>query len=261
VIDTKVVILAGGLGTRLSEETVVRPKPMVEIGGKPIIWHIMKNYSHFGFNEFVICLGYKGYMIKEYFANYNLHMSDVTIDIKNNTIETHHNFSEPWKISLIDTGDNTMTGGRVKRIQQYIGDEPFMLTYGDGVSNVNITELLKFHHTHRKIGTLTAIRPPGRFGALQLRNGQEIMSFIEKPKGDGGYVNGGFFIFEPAIFDYLKDDAMVLEREPLESLARAGQLNAYKHEGFWYAMDTLRDKNYLEESWATGKAPWKVWDS
>jgi len=256
----KVVILAGGLGTRLSEETTLRPKPMVEIGGKPILWHIMKIYSHYGFNEFVICLGYKGYMIKEYFANYCLHMSDVTLDIKNNKIETHRNFSEPWKISLIDTGDNTMTGGRVKRIQQYIGDEPFMLTYGDGVSDVNIPELLKFHHTHKKIGTLTAIRPPGRFGALQIQNDQSIASFVEKPKGDGGYVNGGFFIFEPTIFDYLKDDATVLEREPLESLSKSGQLNAYKHDGFWYAMDTLRDKNYLEEAWTTGKAPWKVWE-
>jgi len=257
----KVVILAGGLGTRLSEETVIRPKPMVEIGGKPILWHIMKIYSHYGFNEFIICLGYKGYMIKEYFANYCLHMSDVTIDIKNNTIETHRNFSEPWKISLIDTGDNTMTGGRVKRVQHYIGDEPFMLTYGDGLSDVNISKLLKFHQTHRKTGTLTAIRPPGRFGAVAIQNDQSITSFVEKPKGDGGYVNGGFFVFEPAIFDYLKSDATVLEREPLESIAWAGQINAYKHDGFWYAMDTLRDKNYLEEAWATSKAPWKVWDS
>lgn len=257
----KVVILAGGLGTRLSEETGVKPKPMVEIGGMPILWHIMKIYSHYGFNEFIICLGYKGYMIKEYFANYCLHMSNVTIDIQKNRIETHENSSEPWKVSLIDTGDNTMTGGRVKRIRKYIGNERFMLTYGDGVSDVNIPELLKFHQTHMKIGTLTAIRPPGRFGALQIQKDQSIESFVEKPKGDGGYVNGGFFIFEPAIFDYLKDDATVLEREPLESLAKVGQLNAYKHEGFWYAMDTLRDKNYLEESWATDKAPWKVWES
>jgi glucose-1-phosphate cytidylyltransferase len=257
----KVVILAGGLGTRLSEETVVRPKPMVEIGGKPVLWHIMKIYSHYGFNEFIICLGYKGYMMKEYFANYCLHMSDVTIDIKNNKIETHRNFSEPWTISLIDTGDNTMTGGRLKRVQQYIGDETFMLTYGDGVSDINIKKLIKFHTLHKKIGTLTAIRPVGRFGALQLRNSHEILSFVEKPKGDGGYVNGGFFVFEPEIFDYLKDDTTVLERDPLERVARNAQLNAYKHEGFWYAMDTLRDKNYLEEAWATGKAPWNVWDS
>jgi len=259
VVDTKVVILAGGLGTRLSEETVIRPKPMVEIGGKPILWHIMKNYSHFGFNDFIICLGYKGYMIKEYFANYNLHMSDVTIDIKNNSMETHHNFSEPWKVSLIDTGDTTMTGGRVKRIHPYIGDEPFMLTYGDGVSDVNIPELLKFHSAKRKIGTLTAIRPPGRFGVLDIRNDQTITSFLEKPPGNGGHINGGFFVFEPELFDYLKDDTTILERAPLESLAKKGQLNAFKHEGFWYAMDTLRDKNYLEEEWASGKAPWKLW--
>ncbi|MFA4849430.1 MAG: glucose-1-phosphate cytidylyltransferase [Methanoregula sp.] len=255
----KVVILAGGLGTRLSEETVIRPKPMVEIGGKPILWHIIKNYSYFGFNDFIICLGYKGYMIKEYFTNYNLHMSDVTIDIKNNQIETHHNFSEPWKISLIDTGDNTMTGGRVKKIQSYIGDEPFMLTYGDGVSNVNITELLKFHKRQGKTGTLTAIRPAGKFGALEIQDSM-VATFLEKPKGDGGYINGGFFVFEPELFDYLKDDATILERVPLESLAKKGQLTAYKHEGFWYPMDTLRDKNYLEELWATGKAPWKMWD-
>ncbi len=259
VIDTKVVILAGGLGTRLSEETGIRPKPMVEIGGKPILWHIMKIYSHFGFNDFIICLGYKGYMIKEYFANYNLHMSDVTIDIKNNTTETHHNFSEPWKISLIDTGDTTMTGGRVKRIQPYTGDEPFMLTYGDGVSDVNIPELIKFHARKKKTGTLTAIRPPGRFGVLQIQEDQTITSFLEKPPGNGGHINGGFFVFEPDVFDYLKDDTTILERAPLESLAKKGQLNAFKHEGFWYAMDTLRDKNYLEEEWATGKAPWKLW--
>ncbi len=258
--NMKVVILAGGFGTRMSEETVIKPKPMVEIGGKPILWHIMKIYSHYGFNEFVICLGYKGYMIKEYFANYFLHTSDVTIDIKQNRIETHENSSEPWKVSLIDTGDNTMTGGRVKRVQKYIGDEPFMLTYGDGVSDINIKKLLKFHQTHKKTGTLTAIRPPGRFGALQLQNGHEVTSFFEKPEGDGGYVNGGFFVFEPAIFDYLKDDTTILERVPLESLAQSKQLNAYKHEGFWHPMDTLRDKKYLEGLWETGKAPWKVWD-
>jgi len=260
VVDTKVVILAGGLGTRLSEETVIRPKPMVEIGGKPILWHIMKMYSHFGFNDFIICLGYKGYMIKEYFANYNLHMSDVTIDIKNNTMETHHNFSEPWKVSLIDTGDTTMTGGRVKRIQPYIGDERFMLTYGDGVSDVNIPELLTFHIRKKKTGTLTAIRPPGRFGVLEIRNDQTVTSFLEKPPGNGGHINGGFFVFEPDVFDYLNDDTTVLERAPLELLAKKGQLNAFKHEGFWFAMDTLRDKTYLEGEWATGKAPWKLWN-
>jgi glucose-1-phosphate cytidylyltransferase len=255
----KVVILAGGLGTRLSEETVIKPKPMVEIGGNPILWHIMKIYSHYGFNDFIICLGYKGYMIKEYFANYFLHMSDVTIDIKNNKIEIHQNFSEPWKISLIDTGDNTMTGGRVKRVQSYIGNETFMLTYGDGVSDVNIINLIKFHKQQGQTGTLTAIRPVGRFGALELQD-SNVTTFLEKPTGDGGYINGGFFVFEPELFDYLKDDATILERAPLESLATEGQLNAFKHEGFWYPMDTLRDKNYLENIWATGQAPWKVWD-
>jgi glucose-1-phosphate cytidylyltransferase len=256
----KVVILAGGLGTRLSEETTIRPKPMVEIGGKPILWHIMKIYSHFGFNEFVICLGYKGYMIKEYFANYFLHMSDVTIDIRKNEIETHNTFSEPWKISLIDTGDKTMTGGRVKRVQKYIGDETFMLTYGDGVSNVDISKLLKFHKKQKKTGTLTAIRPPGRFGALQIQDECRITSFLEKPQGDGGYINGGFSVFEPELFDYLKDDTTILEREPLQVLAENNQLNAFRHNDFWYAMDTLRDKNYLEDEWASGKAQWNVWD-
>lgn len=255
----KVVILAGGMGTRLIEETVVRPKPMVEIGGRPILWHIMKIYSHFGFNEFIICLGYKGYMIKEYFANYYLHMSDVTFDMNINSTEIHHNYSEPWKVSLIDTGDNTMTGGRLKRIQSYIGNRRFMLTYGDGVSDINIPELLKFHEENGKIGTLAAIRPAGRFGALEIRN-TGVVSFREKPKGDGDYVNGGFFVFEPELFEYLKDDSTILEKEPLETLARKGELNAYKHGGFWYPMDTLRDKNYLEAEWATGKAPWKLWN-
>jgi len=255
----KVVILAGGLGTRLSEETVIKPKPMVEIGGNPILWHIMKIFSQYGFNDFIICLGYKGYVIKEYFANYFLHMSDVTIDIKNNKIEIHQNYSEPWKISLIDTGDNTMTGGRVKRIQSYIGDETFMLTYGDGLSDVNIPNLIKFHKKHGQIGTLTAIRPVGRFGALEL-SGPSVTTFLEKPEGEGGYINGGFFVFEPQLFDYLKDDATILERSPLETLAKERQLNAFKHEGFWHPMDTLRDKNYLENLWSSGKAPWKVWD-
>jgi glucose-1-phosphate cytidylyltransferase len=258
--NTKVVILAGGFGTRLSEETAIRPKPMVEIGGRPILWHIMKIYSHYGFNDFIVCLGYKGYMIKVYFANYYLHMSDVTIDIKNNRTEILHNFSEPWKISLIDTGDNTMTGGRVKRIQNYIADDRFMLTYGDGVSDINILDLLNFHARKNKFGTMTAIRPPGRFGALQIERGDRVSSFLEKPKGDGGYVNGGFFVFEPELFDLLKDDSTVLEREPLETLARDNQLSAFKHEGFWHAMDTLRDKNYLEELWAGGRAAWKVWN-
>jgi glucose-1-phosphate cytidylyltransferase len=255
----KVAILAGGLGTRLSEETVTKPKPMVEIAGKPILWHIMKIYSSYGFDDFIICLGYKGYLIKEYFANYFLHTSDVTIDIKNNQTHIHHNYAEPWRISLIDTGENTLTGGRLKRIQPYLGDETFMLTYGDGVADVNLSELLAFHKNHGKIATLTAIRPPGRFGALEIRNECEVSSFLEKPMGDGGYINGGFFVFESSIFDYLKDDQTILEREPLESLAAEDQLRAFKHEGFWYAMDTLRDKNYLEEKWQSGKASWKVW--
>lgn len=259
MVHTKVVILAGGMGTRLIEETVIRPKPMVEIGGKPILWHIMKIYSYFGFNDFIICLGYKGYMIKEYFANYYLHMSDVTIDLNRNTTEIHYNYSEPWKVSLIDTGDNTMTGGRVKRIQQYIGNNRFMLTYGDGVSDLNISELLSFHEKKKKIGTVTAIRPAGRFGALDIRK-NTVVSFTEKPRGDGDYVNGGFFVFEPDIFDYLENDATILERGPLESLAKNKQLGAFKHEGFWYPMDTLRDKNYLEGVWETGRAPWKLWD-
>lgn len=256
----KVVILAGGLGTRLSEETLIKPKPMVEVGGMPILWHIMKIYSHYGFNDFVICLGYKGYMIKEYFANYCLHMSDVMIDIKNNKIETHHNFSEPWKILLIDTGNNTMTGGRIKRIQPYIGDETFMLTYGDGVSDLNIKEVIRFHSTKKKIATMTAIQPSARFGVLEIEDNSNVKSFLEKPMKGGNYVNGGFFVLEPKIFDYLKNDETILEREPLEAIARDSQLNAYKHNGFWYAMDTLRDKNYLEELWATGEAPWKVWN-
>lgn len=255
----KVVILAGGLGTRLSEETVVKPKPMVEIGGKPILWHIMKIFSSYGFNDFIICLGYKGYIIKEYFANYFLHMSDVTIDIKSNKTVIHQTHSEPWKISLIDTGDETMTGGRVKRVQNYIGDSTFMLTYGDGVSDVNIKKLLDFHKQQGRIGTLTAIRPAGRFGVLELKNAQ-VTTFLEKPQGEGGYINGGFFVFEPQLFDYLAEDSTILERTPLETLAKTGQLNAFKHEGFWYPMDTLRDKNYLENLWITGKAPWKVWD-
>jgi glucose-1-phosphate cytidylyltransferase len=255
----KVVILVGGLGTRLSEETTIKPKPMVEIGGNPILWHIMKIYSHYGFNDFIICLGYKGYMIKEYFANYFLHMSDVTIDIKNNKIEIHQSFSEPWKISLIDTGENTMTGGRVKRVQSYVGNETFMLTYGDGVSDVDILNLIKFHKQKGQTGTLTAIRPVGRFGVLELQD-TNVTTFLEKPKGQGGYINGGFFVFEPELFDELTDDTTILERDPLESLATKGQLNAYKHEGFWYPMDTLRDKNYLEKIWATGQAPWKVWN-
>ena len=259
MIILKVVILAGGLGTRLSEETIIKPKPMVEIGGKPILWHIMKIYSHYGFNEFIICLGYKGYMIKEYFANYCLHMSDVTIDIQSNTIETHHNYSEPWKISLVDTGFDTMTGGRVKRIQQYVGNETFLLTYGDGVSDVNICDLIKFHKEKEKIGTLTAILPPGRFGVLEMKNNC-ITSFLEKPRGEGGYINGGFFVFEPELFNYIRGDSIILEDEPLKALVLEKEINAYRHDGFWHPMDTMRDQIHLEELWARGEAPWKVWD-
>jgi glucose-1-phosphate cytidylyltransferase len=255
----KVVILAGGFGTRLSEETDIKPKPMVEIGGKPILWHIMKIYSHYGFNNFVICLGYKGYVIKEYFANYFLHMSDVTIDLKNNKMEIHNVKAESWKVTLVDTGLNTMTGGRIKKIQSYIGNETFMLTYGDGVGNINIKELLDFHKKHGKYATLTAIQPSGRFGALDL-NDSEIKAFKEKPKGDGAWINGGFFVLEHQIFDYIEGDETIWEREPLENLAKDGQLMAYKHKGFWKPMDTLRDKRELEALWQSGNPPWKVWN-
>jgi glucose-1-phosphate cytidylyltransferase len=255
----KVVILAGGFGTRLSEETDIKPKPMVEIGGKPILWHIMKIYSAYGFNNFIICLGYKGYVIKEYFANYFLHMSDVTIDLKSNQMEIHNVKTEPWRVTLIDTGLNTMTGGRIKRIQPYIGNETFMLTYGDGVGNINIRELLEFHKKHGKYATLTAVQPSGRFGALDL-NGNEIKAFKEKPKGDGAWINGGFFVLEPQIFDYIEGDETIWERDPLENLAKDGQLMAYKHTGFWKPMDTLRDKRELEALWQSGNPPWKVWN-
>jgi len=255
----KVVILAGGFGTRLSEETEIKPKPMVEIGGKPILWHIMKIYSSFGFNDFIICLGYKGYVIKEYFANYFLHMSDVTIDLKNNKIEIHNVKSEPWRVTLVDTGLNTMTGGRIKRIQQYVADETFMLTYGDGLGNININELLEFHRKHGKYATITAVQPTGRFGALKLK-GNQVLAFKEKPKGDGGWINGGFFVLEPEIFNYIEGDETVWEKEPLENLAKDGQLMAYKHKGFWKPMDTLRDKRELESLWQSGNPPWKIWD-
>jgi len=255
----KVVILAGGFGTRLSEETHLKPKPMVEIGGKPILWHIMKIYSAYGFNEFIICLGYKGYIIKEFFANYFLYMADVTIDLTNNNIEVHNAKAEPWKVTLVDTGLYTQTGGRIKRIKPYVGNETFMLTYGDGVANINIKELLEFHKSHGRYATITAVQPPGRFGGLVLNGGDEVLSFKEKPKGDGAWINGGFFVLEPEIFDYIKGDEVPWEREPLETLAKEGQLMAYKHRGFWQCMDTLRDKNYLENLWNSGKAPWKVW--
>ncbi|MBO9541908.1 glucose-1-phosphate cytidylyltransferase [bacterium] len=256
----KVVILAGGLGTRLSEETDVKPKPMVTIGGKPIIWHIMKLYSSFGFNDFVICLGYKGYVIKEYFANYFLHMSDVTLDLVNNRMEIHQNSAEPWRVTLVDTGIDTMTGGRVKRIQPYIGDEPFMLTYGDGVANVDLHALVAFHQAQGKHCTITAVQPPGRFGALDLDPTGCVQSFQEKPAGDGSWINGGFFVMQPEVFDYIEDDTTILERAPLEGLTQAGQLAAFRHHGFWQPMDTLRDKQHLESLWNEGGAPWKRWD-
>jgi glucose-1-phosphate cytidylyltransferase len=255
----KVVILAGGMGTRLSEETVVRPKPMVEIGGKPILWHIMKIYSHYGFNDFIICLGYKGYMIKEYFTNYTHHMSDITVDLKNDRIETHKNEAEPWNVTLVDTGDETMTGGRVKRVRKYVGDERFMLTYGDGLSDLNINDLVEHHEKRKKLATLTAVRPAGRFGALSMTQDGIVNKFIEKPKGDGDYVNGGFFVLEPQVFDHIQGDSTIWERGPLEGIASEGQLSAFKHDGFWAPMDTLRDKQHLEELWSKNQAPWKLW--
>lgn len=255
----KAVILAGGLGTRISEETTTRPKPMIEIGGKPILWHIMKSYSHHGINDFVICCGYKGYVIKEYFANYFLHMSDITFDMSKNTMEVHQRHAEPWKVTLVDTGDETMTGGRLKRVANYVKDEEaFCLTYGDGVSDVNITELLAFHQTQNVKATLTATIAPGRFGALDL-SGPKVNSFMEKPKGDGAMINGGFFVLSPQVLDYITGDQTIWEREPLERLAQEGQLAAFAHHGFWQPMDTLRDKVHLEELWQSGKAPWKKW--
>lgn len=256
----KVVILAGGHGTRIAEETGVKPKPMIEIGGKPILWHIMKIYSKYDFNDFIICLGYKGYVIKEYFANYFLHMADVTIDMNSgNKMEIHENYAEPWKVTLVNTGEATMTGGRVKRIQKYIGNETFMLTYGDGVADIDINELLAFHHNHGKCVTITSTQPPGRFGALNLDKNNNVISFREKPTGDGAWVNGGFFVIEPSFFSYIEDDRTVLEREPLVRLVKDNELVSFMHKGFWYPMDTLRDKNYLEELWTSGNAPWKVW--
>jgi len=255
----KVLLLAGGFGTRLSEATENKPKPMVEIGGKPILWHIMKSYSEHGFNEFVILLGYKSYVIKEFFANYFLHQSDVTFDLKNNQMEVHDNFSENWKVTLIDTGLNTFTGGRIKRAAKYIGNEPFLLTYGDGVCDVNIADTVKFHKEHGKLITMTAIQPEGRFGALGIDGNQTINSFLEKPKGDNSWINGGFFVCQPEVVNYIDGDHIIFEREPLEKLASEGNLKAYKHDGFWQCMDTLRDKNKLEELWETGTPPWKNW--
>jgi glucose-1-phosphate cytidylyltransferase len=255
----KVVILAGGFGTRLSEETHLRPKPMVDIGDKPILWHIMKIYSSYGYNDFVICLGYKGYMIKEYFANYFMHQSDITIDLTSNSIETHHSQAEPWKVTLVDTGKESMTGGRIKRIQKYVGNEPFLLTYGDGVGNVDLAELVKCHKENKKFVTVTAVQPSGRFGALNLNESNQVNSFMEKPKGDGSWINGGFFVCEPEVFNYLNSDTEIWEREPMEQIAQQGQLQAYKHVGFWKPMDTLRDKQELEQAWESGNAPWKTW--
>lgn len=256
----KVLILAGGLGSRLSEETTLKPKPMVEIGGKPILWHIMKIYSHYGFDDFIILCGYKGYMIKEYFSNYYSHMSDMTIDMANNTITHHKNHAEPWKVTLVDTGLNTMTGGRIKRVQNYVGNEPFMLTYGDGVGDINIPELLKFHNTHGKAITMTAVQPEGRFGSLQINQEEKVTSFQEKPKGDGSWINAGFFVCQPEVFDYIKEgDKTIFERNPLESLANEEQLYTYKHRGFWKPMDTLRDKTQLEEMIEQNTAPWIKW--
>jgi glucose-1-phosphate cytidylyltransferase len=255
----KAVILAGGLGTRISEETSVKPKPMVEVGGKPILWHIMKIYSHYGINDFVICCGYKGYVIKEYFANYFLHMSDVTFDMSTNQMEVHQRFAESWKVTLVDTGENSMTGGRLGRVQDYVKDEEaFCFTYGDGVADVNIGELVEFHKKSGTKATLTATYPPGRFGALDIR-GDKVKSFTEKPKGDGGLINGGFFVLSPKVLDLITGDDCVWEREPLEALAAEGELAAYAHDGFWQPMDTLRDKVHLEELWQSGKAPWKKW--
>jgi glucose-1-phosphate cytidylyltransferase len=254
----KAVILAGGYGTRISEETQLKPKPMVEIGGKPILWHIMKIYSTHGINDFVICLGYKGYVIKEYFANYFLHMSDVTFDMVKNSMATHRRHSEPWRVTLVDTGENTQTGGRLKRVREYIGEEDFCLTYGDGVSNVDVTALVEFHRSQKSLATLTAVQPPGRFGLLTL-DGKKIVGFTEKPEGDGGWINGGFFVLSPRVIDYIAGDDTPWERAPLERLATEKQLSAYFHRGFWQPMDHLRDRQYLEGLWATGNAPWKVW--
>jgi glucose-1-phosphate cytidylyltransferase len=256
----KAVILAGGLGTRLSEETATRPKPMVEIGGKPILWHILKSYAHHGVNDFVICCGYKGYVIKEYFANYFLHTSDVTFDMRSNRMDVHQKRAEPWTITLVDTGDESMTGGRLLRVASYIqNEEAFCLTYGDGVADIDITASIQFHRAHGKAATLTATYPPGRFGALDIRN-RQVLSFKEKPQGDGAMINGGFFVLSPDVLKYLRDDSTIWEQEPLTRLAADNQLMAYEHQGFWQPMDTLRDKHLLEDLWASGRAPWKTWD-
>ena len=257
----KVVILAGGFGTRISEESIYKPKPMIEIGGKPILWHIMKLYSHYGFNEFIICCGYKGYVIKEYFADYYLHRSDVTFDFANNNeMIIHNNVAEPWKVTVVDTGLHTMTGGRLKRIQKYVGDQTFMMTYGDGVSDIDLDALLEFHRVHKKAATLTAIQPGGRFGVLDIDDNETVRQFSEKAKEDGGWINAGFMVLEPEVFDYIEGDDTFFEKEPLENLALDGKLAAYRHEGFWKCMDTMRDKGMLDELWNSGQAPWKRWE-
>ena len=253
----KAVILAGGFGTRLSEETQVKPKPLIEIGGMPILWHIMKIYSAYDINDFVICCGYKGYMIKEYFANYFLHMSDVTFDIKQNKMEVHQKFAEPWKVTLIDTGINTMTGGRLKRVEKYL-DDTFCFTYGDGLSDVNISDLITTHKKNKSMATVTAVQPPGKFGLMNIKN-EKVVNFNEKLPGDGNWLNGGFFVLEPTVLDYIKNDETIWEREPLENLSKDGYLSAFKHTGFWHPVDTLWDKNYVEERWGSGNAPWKIW--
>ena len=254
----KAVILAGGLGTRISEESHLKPKPMIEIGGRPILWHIMKIYSHYGINDFVICLGYRGYVIKEYFANYFLHMSDVTFDISENRMEVHQQYAEPWRVTLVDTGQETLTGGRLKRVREYVGNEGFCFTYGDGVADIDIGKLIQFHRSQRSLATLTAIQPPGRYGAVSIDD-TRVLSFAEKPEGDGAWINGGFFVLEPGAIDYIQGDQTSWESDALVRLARDGKLSGYKHAGFWQAMDTLRDKNQLEDLWQSGKAPWKVW--
>ena len=256
----KVVILAGGYGTRISEESIIKPKPMVEIGGKPILWHIMKIYSAYGFNDFIICCGYKSHVIKRYFADFHLNHADVTFDMGSNSMEIHNNCVEPWRVTLVETGDSTMTGGRLKRVKDYVGDGTFCLTYGDGVTSVNIGDLIKFHKAQGGLATITAVQPPGRFGAFQLvDHGVKVSSFKEKPDGDGAWVNGGFFVLEPGVIDYIEKDSTTWEKEPLERLAASGEVSAFRHDGFWQPMDSLRDKHVLEDLWQSGEAPWKVW--
>lgn len=254
----KVVILAGGLGTRISEESHLRPKPMIEIGGRPILWHILKMYSSHGINDFIVCLGYKGYLIKEYFSNYFLHMSDVTFNMSDNSVEIHHKFADPWRVTLVDTGENSMTGGRLKRVSSYIADETFCFTYGDGLSDINLSKLIEYHKLSNAKATVTAIQPPGRYGSLNIEAGR-VSQFQEKPAGDGSWINGGFFVLEPSVLDYIQGDETIWEEGPLKTLAKNGELNAFQHTGFWQAMDTLREKNFLENLWSTGQAPWKSW--